>query len=227
MDVLTTLSSSMLVVVATSSLGCGVNMKKIKYIIHFGQSYNPDDYYQQIGRAGRGETALSHAIFYNFPQGGKSISRSMRNYASKANYKCERQSLFTSFNENNETVHPKQPGHLCCSFCASKCECGEFHCENLQIPELMDCESAPKTAIRSVTPNDEELVENLLLESHEQQYSFLPLLTPPELVTGFTQAVISREFKAETTILALFDIVKKDNFLSMNCRISKNENCRF
>ena len=117
MNALTTPSSSMRVVVATSSLGCGVNMKNVKYIIHFGLLYHLVDYCQQIGKAGRGETTLSHAILYNFPQVGKSISRPMRTYASKANDKCLRQSLFTPFNENNETVHPKQPSHLCCSFC--------------------------------------------------------------------------------------------------------------
>lgn len=218
MTTLTTLDCPMRVVVATSSLGCSVNMKNVKYIVHFGLAYHLVDYCQQIGRAGRGETSISHAILYNFPQGGSSISRSMRKYALKANESCLRTALFTPFNENNEQVSPKQPSHLCCSFCATSCQCGEPSCEGFKIPDIMDCESSePKIPVRKVTPDDEKLVRNLLIESHENQCSFLPLLTPPELVTGLNEQIISAVVENLEYIDSVKYILKNLNVINLKC----------
>ena len=63
MAALTTVDSQMRVVVATSSLGCGVNMKNVQYIVHFGLSYHLVEYCQQIGELGEGKLPL-HMLFY-------------------------------------------------------------------------------------------------------------------------------------------------------------------
>ena len=63
------LDSKMGLVIATSLLGCGVNVVGIKYVIHFGPSYDVVDYVQQIGRAGRDTHEQCHAIFYTFSRG--------------------------------------------------------------------------------------------------------------------------------------------------------------
>ena len=169
-------------------------------------------------RAGRGETSIAHAILYNIPQGGFSISRSIRNYATKANERCLRTALFTPFNENNEKVNPKEPSHLCCSFCASKCQCGETNCEGLQVPQAMDCEPAePKIPIRTVTPEDEKLVRRLLVESHENQCTYLPLLTPPELVTGLNEEVITQVVKNLQYIDSVDYILKNFHVINLEC----------
>ena len=79
---------------------------------------------------------------------------------------------------------------------------------------------------------------------HRKKLSFLRILVKKnkncrfclKFLTGLGNAlsltvlslVFSREFKAETTILALFDkYCQKRQFFPMNCWISKNENCRF
>ena len=50
---LTSVDDSMLprVVIATSTIGCGINAKKLKYVCHFGPAFSLVDYCQRIGRA--------------------------------------------------------------------------------------------------------------------------------------------------------------------------------
>ena len=49
------------IVVATTSLGMGVNVKDVNYVIHFGPPKEIEDYIQAIGRAGR-DGSKSYAI---------------------------------------------------------------------------------------------------------------------------------------------------------------------
>ena len=58
------------VVVATSSLRCGVNTKDVRYVIHYGPAYHLMDYCQQVGRAGRECENDCYAILYTFSQDG-------------------------------------------------------------------------------------------------------------------------------------------------------------
>ena len=64
---LTSDAGTIKLVVATSSLGCGVNMKGVKFIVHFDPAFHTVDYYQQIGRAGSDSDQICHAILYSFP----------------------------------------------------------------------------------------------------------------------------------------------------------------
>ena len=41
-------------ILSTSALGCGVDMKDVTFVVHFGPPFDTIDYCQQIGRAGRG-----------------------------------------------------------------------------------------------------------------------------------------------------------------------------
>ena len=66
-ECLTCNHSSMKVVVATSALGCAINMKNVRHVVHFGPAFHVVDYCQQIGRAGREGEDLCHAVLYNFP----------------------------------------------------------------------------------------------------------------------------------------------------------------
>jgi ATP-dependent DNA helicase RecQ len=52
------------VVVATSAFGMGINKADVRFVVHAAVTDSVDDYYQQIGRAGRdGEPALA-VLFY-------------------------------------------------------------------------------------------------------------------------------------------------------------------
>ncbi|XP_066910771.1 bifunctional 3'-5' exonuclease/ATP-dependent helicase WRN-like [Clytia hemisphaerica] len=73
---------SLKVIVATSSLGCGVNMKDVRYIIHYGPAFHLVDYCQQVGRAGRDGSSKCHAILYSFPHHAH-VSRSMKKFVTQ------------------------------------------------------------------------------------------------------------------------------------------------
>ena len=111
------------IVICTSALECGVNVKNVRYVIHYGPSYDVVDYCQQIGRAGRNTADQCHAVLYTFPNAKRNISGNLKRYM--ADTKCLRTELYTQFNENNCTIPPLELKHNCCTICSSKCDCGD------------------------------------------------------------------------------------------------------
>ena len=63
------------VVIATSAIGCGINLKKLKYVCHFGPAYSLVDYCQQIGRASRNGDPNCHAVLYSYQLSNKKINK--------------------------------------------------------------------------------------------------------------------------------------------------------
>ena len=118
----------------------------------------------------------------------------MKKYITKSQETCLRSMLFSPFNENNEIVQPKIPGHECCSYCSVKCKC-LGGCQSL-IPPIPSIEvvpeTKPETPVRNVSRDDETLVKDLLLEYHEEQSCNIPLLAPAEIVTGVTDELVSK-----------------------------------
>ena len=55
------------IVICTSALECGVNVKNVRYVIHYGPSFDDVDYCQQIGRAGRKyyQPVPWHAVYFS------------------------------------------------------------------------------------------------------------------------------------------------------------------
>ncbi|XP_066928105.1 uncharacterized protein [Clytia hemisphaerica] len=81
------------VILATSALGCGVDMKSVHFVINFGPAYDTVDFCQQIGRAGRsGTMTMCHAILYSFPRCGR-VTQNMRDYMD--HQECLRIKLFS------------------------------------------------------------------------------------------------------------------------------------
>lgn len=62
------------IVICTSALECGVNVKNVRYVIHYGPSYDVVDYCQQIGRAGRNTDNQCHAVLYTYANAKQNIS---------------------------------------------------------------------------------------------------------------------------------------------------------
>ena len=180
------------VVIATSALGCGVDMKNVMFVVHFGPAYDTVDFCQQIGRAGRSGslsiTTMCHAILYIFPQYGE-ISLNMKGYLNTN--QCLRVKLFSPFNSSDSSISPLIPAHSCCSVCAKVCSCCS---ENLKSTPFLSHEYSPSTEpfknFRKVTKEDEELVRDLLNEYHRSTAPAKSILMEPHFISGISAEII-------------------------------------
>ena len=68
------------VVIATSALGCGMDMESVNFVIHFGPSFDTVDYVQPIGRGNAPGYNQCHAIMYLYTRPTRDISQNMKNY---------------------------------------------------------------------------------------------------------------------------------------------------
>ena len=180
------------VVIATSSLGCGIDMRNVSFIVHFGPAYDSLDYCQQIGRAGRdSNTDTSYAILYSYPRAGQ-VSKNMTSYIKASSNQCLRSKLFTPFNQTNETVQSVVPAHNCCSFCVELCKCSKCdpsYLKGMFLSKLSEGNTPNQIKIRDATDEEKEVIRELLIEHHSFSKSVCGI-TPPEIVSGITESVI-------------------------------------
>ncbi|HNY18250.1 MAG TPA: RQC domain-containing protein, partial [Treponemataceae bacterium] len=116
--------------VATVAFGMGINKPDVRFVIHFDLPKSPEQYYQEIGRAGRDGLPATAILFYGygdtrkirFFMEDKSASetkkaeahlKAMTDYAESR--VCRRKALLAWFGEDYE---PTGPGDACCDVCA-------------------------------------------------------------------------------------------------------------
>ncbi len=153
------------VLVATISFGMGVNCKAVERIIHFGPSKNIENYIQETGRAGRNGAQAVAFLLYN----GillNHVESDIKSYVIKDD-KCRRKALLMHFEEDPAT---QQVLHLCCDYCASKCECGTPECGKLTTFPLDESVTEPESKLRSrdATSQQIELVHKQLTLYHKK-----------------------------------------------------------
>ena len=186
---LTSVDDSMLprVVIATSTIGCGINAKKLKYVCHFGPAFSLVDYCQQIGRAGRNGESDCHAILYTYKGCDKDINRKMKDYTKLET--CLRTALFSPFNENSSPIVSLTPPYSCCSVCHRSSN----HPNNHDFEK--ECEFGTAQVIepvRNATMEDKSAIEALLLEYHHNYFQNDPHINlPSSSMTGLTRPVIT------------------------------------
>ena len=95
------------IVIATTSLGMGVNIRDIRCIINYGPPVSMEDYIQAIGRAGRDGKA---AILYCTGRQLSKCSAEMKTYA-KSSEQCLHVSLCSAFDQNIQNLEIL---HDCC-----------------------------------------------------------------------------------------------------------------
>ena len=191
LESLTSSKGCVRLIIATSSLGCGVDCKDVVFVVHLGVPFDMADYVQQIGRAGRGQNvAQCHAILYATSSHGRShINKNILEYSKSSS--CLRSLLFTPFNENNEKVLPLSPPHICCSNCKIRCTCfGGNRCRISYPFEVEVAEAVPREEVRDVSIAYVALVKSLLADySSAVCKSATRLFTPPAAVSGLSSAV--------------------------------------
>ncbi|XP_066924270.1 bifunctional 3'-5' exonuclease/ATP-dependent helicase WRN-like [Clytia hemisphaerica] len=191
--------STIRIILCTSALECGVHMKNVRYVLHYGPSNDVVDYCQQIGRAGRNTDEQCHAIFYQYANSKRNVSERLKNYMSCNS--CLRTELFTQFNEDNEIVPPLNLKHSCCSNCAPTCDCPV---EEYEVKDVIRRQTEEK--IRNVSEEERDLVKDLLNGYVESMATGLCI--PPEIATGLNNEKILK-IVASLEIIASKQILKQ------------------
>lgn len=151
------------VVIATTALSMGVNFPDIRNVVQFGPPKDPEEYLQQIGRAGR-DGEGGHAILYWSPRQLVHTEHDLKVVARSED--CIRSALLAHFQK--EAVEPHQPLHGCCSRCHMNCMCAGESCAIPVIP-LTQYTFGEELVSRVVTPVH---LNTLRMALEEAQLSF-------------------------------------------------------
>lgn len=136
------------IIVATVAFGMGINKPNVRFVIHYDMAKSLEEYYQEIGRAGR-DGLESHALllyspgdihkirfFFNEaadPEKSERLLQGMINYAKART--CRRRALLSYFGENFSGSDTS--ADECCDICAA----GPVNLTDVTIPsqKLMSC----------------------------------------------------------------------------------------
>ena len=134
--------------VATLAFGMGIDKPNVRFVVHYDMPKSLEQYYQEIGRAGR-DGLESEAVFlytaadirkirYFFDESADSenaekLLQGMIGYATS--HTCRRKTLLAYFGETYVSQPTEQP--LCCDICAL----GEVPRTNVTVPvqKLLSC----------------------------------------------------------------------------------------
>jgi len=110
------------VIVATSLLGCGIDVHGVDLVLHLGTPWSVLDFAQESGRAGRGGRPSTSFVFASeneweveTEEGDKYGKRTMRDWALET-LACRRMAL-SSFLDGGHTTCATLPGGALCDFC--------------------------------------------------------------------------------------------------------------
>ena len=202
-------------VIATSSLGMGVNIRDIRYIIHYASPMSLDDYIQGIGRAGRDGKDSEAILYCSGQQLGKS-SKEMKVYG-KTSSGYLRLALYGAYDKN---IEKPSVDHNCCSKCHIECKCEEDLCtkdfpqyEELRSSLNDECEVVREATAEHILPLRELLMDHkhFLDEKYKGE-----CLHDQRFVHGFTTEIIEK-------VIANAKYIDHIDFIHANIPLLKEE----
>ena len=133
-----------------------------------------------------------------------STDASMAEYCRNPNNKCLRMLLLSHFNPG-VTIPRNSLLHLCCSVCASSCECG--NCDsNLRVPKVKETSTIDCNELqRTISEEQRELVRTAIMQ-YRSTVVRTDLLTSAALITGLSDQVIENILTCLEYILSADDL---------------------
>ena len=131
------------IVLATSALGMGVNIRNIRHVVHVGLPSDVEAYIQELGRAGRDGNQSYACLFYRPCDVAHNKDQELVKIIKNKEEKCRRVSLLKCFNEVPDNNF-NEFLHKCCDVCEKSCNCVECVApkEVITPPKLRDIRSA-------------------------------------------------------------------------------------
>ena len=164
------------IIVATVAFGMGIDKPNVRFVINFDLPKSIEEYYQEIGRAGRdGQQAWAlllytyadvHKIRYFFtdmadPTKAEMKLKSMVNFASGNS--CRRKALLNYFGEKYEAGTGEADGSWCCDICSNLREAKPLTDMTIPIQKFLCC------ILRTKSRFGAAYVIDVLLGSHNKR----------------------------------------------------------